>query len=69
MGWMEVVGLAITGIATDSQSEISTAVSVAGSMRSTVSTIASTIDLRFAGFDAECGGADDGSGYGHTASA
>jgi hypothetical protein len=43
MGWMEVVGLAITGIAIDSQAEIGTAVGVAGSMRSTVSTIGSTI--------------------------
>jgi hypothetical protein len=43
MGWMEVVGLAITGIAIDSQVEIGTAVRVVGSMRSTVSTIASTI--------------------------
>lgn len=43
MGWMEVVGLAITGIAIRDQAEIGTAVGVAGSMRSTVSTIASTI--------------------------
>lgn len=40
---MEVVGLAITGIAIDTQAEIGTAVGVAGSMRSTVSTVASTI--------------------------
>jgi hypothetical protein len=40
---MEVVELAITGIAIDSQAGIGTAVGVAGSMRSTVSIIASTI--------------------------
>jgi hypothetical protein len=43
MGWMEVVGLAITGIAIDSQVEIGTAVGVVGSTRSPVSTIASII--------------------------
>jgi hypothetical protein len=43
MGWMEVVELTITGIAIDSQAGIGTAVGMAGSMRSTVSIIASTI--------------------------
>jgi len=43
MGWLEVVGLAITGIAIKHQGEIGTAVGVAGSIRSAVSTIASTI--------------------------
>jgi hypothetical protein len=43
MGWVEVVELAITGIAIDSQPEIGIAVGVAGSMHSTVSIIASTI--------------------------
>ena len=40
---METVGLAITGIAIRDQAEIGTAVGVAGSMRSTVSTIGSAI--------------------------
>jgi hypothetical protein len=43
LGWMEVVGLPITGIAIDSQAEIGTAVGLAGSMRATVATIGSTI--------------------------
>ena len=43
MGWLESVGLAITSISVDDQTEIGTAVGVGGSIRSTVSTIAATI--------------------------
>jgi hypothetical protein len=40
---VKVVGLAITGIAIDSQAGIGTAVSIASSLRSTISTVASAI--------------------------
>jgi hypothetical protein len=43
MGWMEVIGLTITGIAIRDQDEIGATVGVAGSMRSTASKMASTI--------------------------
>jgi len=43
IGWLESVGLAMTGICVDNQDEIGTAVGVAGSIRSGISTIASTI--------------------------
>ena len=43
MGYMDTVGLTITGIAIRDQAEIGTAVGLAGSMRSTISTVASTI--------------------------
>lgn len=43
VGWLESVGLAMSGILVEDQSEIGTAVGVAGSIRSAVSTIASTV--------------------------
>lgn len=43
MGYVEMVGTTVIGIAIRTQSEIGTAVGVAGSMRSTVSTIGSAI--------------------------
>jgi Fungal trichothecene efflux pump (TRI12) len=43
MGYVEVVGTTIIGITIRDQAEIGTAVGVAGSMRSTVSTIGSAI--------------------------
>ncbi|KAF2814751.1 MFS general substrate transporter [Mytilinidion resinicola] len=43
IGWLESVGLAMTGIVIDDQNEIGTAVDVAGSIRSAVSTVASTL--------------------------
>jgi len=43
MGYMDTVGITITGIAIRDQAEIGTAVGLAGSMRSTVSTIAQVI--------------------------
>lgn len=43
MGWLEVVGLGITGISIEDQNDIGTAVGVAGSIRSSVSTIASAV--------------------------
>jgi len=43
MGWLEIIGTAITGISIKDQAEIGTAVGVAGSIRSSVSTVASTI--------------------------
>lgn len=43
MGWLETVGLAISGIAIKDQAEIGTAVGIAGSIRSSVSTVASTV--------------------------
>ena len=44
-GWVESVGLAISGIAIKDQAEIGTAVGVAGSIRSAVSTIAATVHV------------------------
>jgi hypothetical protein len=43
MGWLESVGLAITSISVHDQTEIGAAVGVGGSIRSAVSTIASTV--------------------------
>lgn len=43
MGFMDSIGLTITGIAIKDQSEIGTAVGVAGSMRTAVSTVAQVI--------------------------
>jgi len=43
MGYMEIVGTTIVGITCRDQAEIGTAVGVAGSIRSTVSTIGSAI--------------------------
>lgn len=42
-GWADTVGLGISGIVIPSQAEIGTAVGVGASLRSTVSTIATTI--------------------------
>lgn len=43
MGFMDSIGLTITGIAIKDQAEIGTAVGVAGSMRTAVSTVAQVI--------------------------
>jgi len=43
VGWVESVGLAMSGILIDDQSEIGTGVGIAGTVRSAVSTIAATI--------------------------
>jgi hypothetical protein len=43
IGWLESVGLAISGIAVKNQAEIGSAVGIAGSIRSAVSTFAATI--------------------------
>ena len=43
MGYMDTVGFTITGIANSDQAEIGTAMGLAGSMRSTIATIAQVI--------------------------
>ncbi|KFZ00452.1 hypothetical protein V498_00076 [Pseudogymnoascus sp. VKM F-4517 (FW-2822)] len=43
VGWVESIGLAMSGIVIKDQSEIGTAVGIAGTVRSAVSTVASTI--------------------------
>lgn len=43
VGWVESIGLAMSGILIDDQSEIGAAVGIAGTVRSAVSSVASTI--------------------------
>lgn len=43
VGWVESIGLAMSGIVIKDQSEIGTAVGIAGTVRSAISTVASTI--------------------------
>lgn len=43
VGWVESIGLAMSGIIIDDQSQIGTAVGIAGTIRSAISTVASTI--------------------------